>query len=70
MDNDTDIPAEDLPAEVLEIVFDACDALEARLAALEAEMLSRDDNGDDDVPVPVAGGGSAALLEQTLNEGM
>jgi hypothetical protein len=58
----------DLPAEVLEIVLDACDALEARLCAVEAEMLSRMDNGDG--PTPVAGGGSAALLEQTLEEGM
>ena len=55
---------------LLAMVGEELDTLEARLCALEAEMLSRDDDGDDDGPVPVVGSGSAALLEQTLSEGM
>ena len=63
------MPAETDTDMLLAMVGEELDALEARLCALEAEMLSRDDDGDDDGPVPVAGSGSAALLEQTLERG-
>ena len=52
---------------LLAMVSEELDALEERLGQLEVEMLSRSDNGDG--PVPVAGSGSAALLEQTLERG-
>ena len=57
-------------ADLMAMVAEELDVLEERLGRLEVEMLSRDDNGDDDGPVPVVGSGSAALLEQTLCEGM
>jgi hypothetical protein len=64
--NDTDIPV-----ELLERIFGACDALEQRLDQVEAELgppspayLSRKD------ATPVVRSGSSELLRQTLEEGM
>jgi hypothetical protein len=55
---------------LMQMVLEECDLLDERLSAVEAEMLSREDNAPSAEPVPVHGAQSAAEIEQALEEGM